>query len=1213
MSILEPISAFAISIAANIATGYLTHRSQAVKKEIEEAFEEVKIKNYSPEIRKSLAFHRKWDQIKVAITAQITSSDDFNSLFDEAQHILEDFKEVIATRQNAYNYLKDITDSERYANEFRILEELHEGVANANQKLDRLTLLPFIDKEEFLTRYPLNGKFLRNNYIDSIISKLQDFNNKIIRFVALSGMGKTRIIREAFSNTNSDLYYCESSEDSKVMSVLRTIFTQSSSDGIVILDNCSIRRFDEILSLKEECGAEQRIISVSNDMQEPQLLGMELIRLQTPDLQEMVDDYIAERLGGKENVNYSRITKFAEGIPYMAILLCDALARNGKPGYIDNETIFYKLLGIDQSNPEDSDDRKILEACSLFMPLGYSERYACQSDFVATCDYLTELQGADIVKKRKFRRVCDKYIERQLMEHISDHINVRPMPLAIWLASEWFKGCTKDHIMSLIQGISNIPSDEHDHAKHMQEAFCRRLEYLTENRVAKEVLTELMQLQGPFAHEEILNTSMGSRLLLSFANVIPEVVADTLYGIYADYDIDKLKLELADDARRNFVYVLEKICYNKNCFHKAALVLARLALAENETWSNNSLGLFRQLFHILIPGTEANLQDRFEVIRACKRQGREYIDLALTAINSALSADGFMRMVGAQQQGFHVYKDYQPTYPEIYEYWRNCKNLLIEITEEFPEKLDDITRVVENHIDDFLKVNCVDMLYELLDYYIPKKEHNWDNVLKTLNRISENPESYDFDKTKLDAYIKRLTKTDFHSRFTTIREKETRNFKRPFEDTIRAINQQYEILAEEYVNDQWNNDELLKQFYANDFTFADVFAIRICELEKGDCHKRDFFINCSVDILTENPDSKGKSLFIYYCSALNDLKFLETVVAKISKAKIYPVLFATIGSCLPKLGERFYKDLLTLVSDLQVGADNFKEFFNYLPYSLDPSSRLKFFKEISDLGMKARIALSNNIQWIVHNKAYQALPDFAPFIEQYITDLLVDNDKKETYFRTVMDMAEAYLTTFDKPNFAQFVHQKILESFQNNTGYDAEIIYHTLLKKYKNEIWPELSEALLGGQDKFMVNFRLSHILGAHLGLRSSLLCDYYDEDFLIQWCKENTPIAPQRLASMIPVYQSEGLEHFSSIMMKLLDLFGDDEEVLSNLSCNMGSFAWTGSVIPLFQTQLTALRELVNHKHYAVIRWAKKLIEYTEQTIKKETDKEAFDRLIRS
>jgi hypothetical protein len=45
------------------------------------------------------------------------------------------------------------------------------------------------------------------------------------------------------------------------------------------------------------------------------------------------------------------------------------------------------------------------------------------------------------------------------------------------------------------------------------------------------------------------------------------------------------------------------------------MVCARLALAENENWSNNSTGLFNQLFHVFLAGTESNLEDPIAVLK----------------------------------------------------------------------------------------------------------------------------------------------------------------------------------------------------------------------------------------------------------------------------------------------------------------------------------------------------------------------------------------------------------------------------------------------------------------------------------------------------------------------------------------------------------------------------------------------------------------------
>ena len=138
MPILEPISAFAISIAANIATNLLFHRSTNIVKEIKDAYEEALKQSFSEEIRRSLSFERKKRDIEYHITQQIHNEEQLNDLSGEYQTVLENFKQAIAARQNAYNYLKDITDSERYSYEFKVLEELRSGVDNANNQLYQL-------------------------------------------------------------------------------------------------------------------------------------------------------------------------------------------------------------------------------------------------------------------------------------------------------------------------------------------------------------------------------------------------------------------------------------------------------------------------------------------------------------------------------------------------------------------------------------------------------------------------------------------------------------------------------------------------------------------------------------------------------------------------------------------------------------------------------------------------------------------------------------------------------------------------------------------------------------------------------------------------------------------------------------------------------------------------------------------------------------------
>lgn len=68
-----------------------------------------------------------------------------------------------------------------------------------------------------------------------------------------------------------------------------------------------------------------------------------------------------------------------------------------------------------------------------------------------------------------------------------------------------------------------------------------------------------------------------------------------------------------------------------------------------------------------------------------------------------------------------------------------------------------------------------------------------------------------------------------------------------------------------------------------------------------------------------------------------------------------------------------------------------------------------------------------------------------------------------------------------------------------------------------------------------------------------------------------------------------------------LIDHFGDNDRVLSSLSANMGSFGWTGSLVPYYQSELAAIQILKNHNSSNVREWAQRMITYLEKMIEKE------------
>ena len=62
-------------------------------------------------------------------------------------------------------------------------------------------------------------------------------------------------------------------------------------------------------------------------------------------------------------------------------------------------------------------------------------------------------------------------------------------------------------------------------------------------------------------------------------------------------------------------------------------------------------------------------------------------------------------------------------------------------------------------------------------------------------------------------------------------------------------------------------------------------------------------------------------------------------------------------------------------------------------------------------------------------------------------------------------------------------------------------------------------------------------------------------------------------------------------------------EDVLNSLGCNMGSFSWVGSLVPLYEKQLSCITPLTEHPIEAVRVWAKRTQSSLKEKIRRETN----------
>ena len=102
--------------------------------------------------------------------------------------------------------------------------------------------------------------------LQSITEELLNDNNKTLQLVALSGLGKTRLVVESFRDKNiPNSYYCEYKEnnDSSIFNEFEKILNAHGDDtGLIIIDNCPNKVMSAMITKRDNYSSRFRIIGV---------------------------------------------------------------------------------------------------------------------------------------------------------------------------------------------------------------------------------------------------------------------------------------------------------------------------------------------------------------------------------------------------------------------------------------------------------------------------------------------------------------------------------------------------------------------------------------------------------------------------------------------------------------------------------------------------------------------------------------------------------------------------------------------------------------------------------------------------------------------------------------------------------------------------------------------------------------------------------------
>lgn len=1017
----------------------------------------------------------------------------------------------------------------------------------------------------------------------SAIAQLQGLLSEpcnVARIVGLSGLGKTRLALEIFrfeleDRTLADhCLYIDAAISAVDIHAFVTRLIRGRERRVVVVDNCDLRKHELLAAEVRRHDSNLSLLTIDYNLEQASThtFFLRVRPISESHIRAMLAPVYGDRIPDLE-----RIVEFAQGFPRMAVLLAEArMDQDPNLGRLNDDVLAEKLLWGNQR--ADREQEGILSACALFDHFGITGDRTIHGEFIAQ-----ELAKVDF---ENLYSCVQRFADRGIIDRRGDFARVVPRPLAIRLAGQWWKNTPFDRQVEIIQ--SDMP-------ENLAQSFCdqiSRLDFLPE---VKELTERLCGPQAPFGQAEVILSVRGSLLFRSLVEVNPKPTSDALYRVLNAMTISDIRSNVVDKVRRNLVWALEKACFHADAFEEAAWCMALLAAAENESWGNNATGQFVQLFRVFLSGTEAPPDLRFRVIDRLIGSNLEGAALlAIQALGEAASPRGGSRTVGAEYQGTAPpLQEWRPAiWGDAFAVWDGALARLASLVKD-PACAEAAKSQIASNLRPLMGAGRHEMLEKAILEVVQNQGPLWPEAVQAIRDVFE----YDSDRipaegvaalrkwldllkpTKLrDRVILAVSKAPYDHRSAGDKEGEARDWEELtlLAKDIRASEGDLPDLAPYFVT-----GEQRKGFYFGKElvrVFGDVepvFSATADALRRSDDPNPAVILGLLNGLWELKPDG-WKSLV---CELANDPFMVR-----------YFFDAATTGQIDQQLLERGLEVIKSGRLEARAAA---RLTFGKVLDSLAPNIVSNFCNQLADL--------SNAGAWVsLEILSMYCFGDDAKFAACQTAFknlvLTVEFDGERTA-RTELQShhwkeAAENLLALDTEGTAHDLTKKVVDIHRKKPSYGD--LYHylrpilvRLLEEHGCVTWPLVRSAVESSD--LQQRWRLSMFLGGagnlHEGPR---LIDLVPLGDLMDWCETSPDVAPKFLASTITVWREseEGDWMLTTRAIRLLEAYGEDEEVVSLLSGNVDTRSWSGSLVPHLDKELMALDKLAQSAKRGVLEW---------------------------
>ena len=462
------------------------------------------------------------------------------------------------------------------------------------------------------------------------VRELISGSQRALRFVGLSGVGKSRFVQALFEDGTGDgalnpatAIYADLG-DTLVPTVGELVgqLITLQKPVYLILDNCPPDVHSRVATQIRQSDSKIRLLSIEYDVADDQPELTNVVHL------DVADGAIAEKLVERRypelgQVNARKIGEFSGGNARLALALANQVEAHEDLSAFSDQELFERLFR--QRQGESSDLLGAAEVLSLVYSFNVE-------DSGTSGDELTVLAALSERTRLQMFQAADTLLRRQVAQRRGKWRAVLPHAIANRLA----RSALRKFPSSLLRATFEAPGRE-----RLLISFGRRLGFLHDADGAKELVQAWFAPGGILADLTELSDEH-ARLLSNVAPVSPELTLSAIERA----STDPSGTFLASRGNPHFSTIIDlllSLAYDDALFDRCVAVLLKVVRADPPgDWNHNTHEGLCSLFSLYLSGTHASPERRekamLSMLSSSNAEGR---GVGLDALSKALQSYHF--------------------------------------------------------------------------------------------------------------------------------------------------------------------------------------------------------------------------------------------------------------------------------------------------------------------------------------------------------------------------------------------------------------------------------------------------------------------------------------------------------------------------------------------------------------------------------------------